>query len=255
MSGVARFAGGDRVRGEFTLFEGGHPVVESSLGAHAVRDGATLLLGADVASWWGRLEYHWVLEALEAFVTDVLGRAPVKLPPVGVVRLDDAPGTAQHQMQGDAKPDSRQSSRLRSLRVAYGSAGARLNVAVTAEALDGGGRVPLDEVWPDSVAQLRAGVAEESFEPVCHGLLHLVPEKMDAARSTGSSSASWTSRRRGAGSTRRSNGNGRGWAARPRPSWLPPGATARVRWPRPRNASSRPGCRRSPAAAGRAEPA
>ena len=108
-----------------------------------------------------------------------LGRPAVKLPPVGVVRLDDTPGTAQLQMQGRSYPDSRQRSRVRTLRLTFGKAGARLNAAVAAEALSQARRVPLDEVWPDAVAQLRSGVAEGTFEPVCHGLLHLVPEKME----------------------------------------------------------------------------
>jgi hypothetical protein len=178
-AGVARFAAGERVRGDFTLLDSGTPVVESSLGVHAAREDDVLLLGADPEAWWERLEYHWVLEALEPFLAERLNRPAVKLPPVGVVRLDDAPGTAQLQMQGRAHADSRQRGRLRSMRQAFGKAGACLNTAVAAEALTDGRRVPLDEVWPDSVSQLRSGVGEGAFEPVCHGLLHLVPEKME----------------------------------------------------------------------------
>ncbi len=178
-SGVARFPAGERVRGAFTLLSSGEPTVTSSLGVHAAREGGVLVVGADPRAWWERLEHHWVLEALEPFLEERLGRRPVKLPPVGVVRLDDSPGTAQHQMQGNAHPDSRQSGRLRAMRLAFGRAGARLNTAVAAEALEDGQRVPLDRVWPDSAAQLRSGVSDGSFEPVCHGLLHLVPEKME----------------------------------------------------------------------------
>ena len=178
-TGVARFAAGERVRGSFALLDSGTPVVESSLGVHAAREGDLLSLGADPEAWWQRLEYHWVLEALEPFLAERLERPVVKLPPVGVVRLDDAPGTAQLQMQGRSHADSRQNGRLRSLRLAFGKAGACLNTAVVAEALEERRRVPLDEVWPESVSQLRSGVADGAFEPVCHGLLHLVPEKME----------------------------------------------------------------------------
>ena len=178
-TGVARFPAGERVRGDFTMAQSGTPVVESSLGVHAAREDGVLFLGADPEAWWQRLEYHWVLEALEPFLAERLGRPAVKLPPVGVVRLDDAPGTAQLQMQGRSHSDSRQRARLRSLRLAFGTPGARLNAAVAAEALAQGRRVPLDEVWPSSIAQIRSGVAEGTFEPVCHGLLHLVPEKME----------------------------------------------------------------------------
>jgi hypothetical protein len=179
VSGVARFPTGERVRGTFTVFDSGEPTVRSSLGAHAVREGSVLLVGADPEAWWGRLEYHWVLAALEPFLAERMGRPMVKLPPVGVVRLDDIPGTAQHQMQGTARSDSRQTRRVSALRAAFGNAGARLNTAVAAEALDGQRRVPLDEVWPRAIAELRAGTDEGAFEAVCHGLLHLVPEKME----------------------------------------------------------------------------
>ena len=178
-AGVARFPAGERVRGDFTVLDSGTPVIESSLGVHAARRDHLLFLGAHPEAWWQRLEYHWVLEALEPFLEERLDRQAHKLPPVGVVRLDDAPGTAQLQMQDRSHADSRQSGRLRSMRLAFGKASACLNTAVAAEALAEGRRVPLDEVWPDGVAQIHSGVKEGAFEPVCHGLLHLVPEKME----------------------------------------------------------------------------
>jgi hypothetical protein len=54
-----------------------------------------------------------------------------------------------------------------------------LNVAVAAQALDDGHRVDLDRVWPRSVRALHAGVERGSFEPVCHGLLHLDTEALE----------------------------------------------------------------------------
>jgi hypothetical protein len=58
---------------------------------------------------------------------------------------------------------------VRSLR----GARATLVVAVAAQALDGDRPVPLDAVWPRSVAELGAGVRLGVLEPACHGRLHL----------------------------------------------------------------------------------
>ena len=41
----------------------------------------------------------WAIPPLASFLPEVLGRPLVTLPPVGCVRLDDAPGTAYHQVQ------------------------------------------------------------------------------------------------------------------------------------------------------------
>lgn len=179
VKGRARFPGGERNRGAFTIFDDGQAVVHSSLGRHAVREGSTLFVGATPAGWWGRIEAHWILDALARFLPEVLERPLVMLPPVGVVRLDDAPGTAQHQMQGRSKSDAAGRRLAHRLRRAYRRNGATLNIAVAAEALEDGRRVPLDRVWPGAVEAFAGGVAESSLEPVCHGLLHLVPEELE----------------------------------------------------------------------------
>jgi hypothetical protein len=93
-----------------------------------------------------------------------------------VVRLDDFPGTAQHQMQDQAKPDSRQARRMRSFRSAFKGTGNVLNVAACSRALEGQEVVPLDQVWPGAVEELHLGAQEGSVEPVCHGFLHLDPD-------------------------------------------------------------------------------
>ena len=174
--GVAAFAGGVRLDGEFTLLADGTPVVSSSLGTHAaVVDRRVLVLAAEATSAWTLLRGHWTLDALARFLPEVLKRPLVLLPPVGCVRLDDVPGTAQHQVQGDAHPDRRQLRRIRSLARAYASGGAVLNVAVAARALspDRDAELALEEVWPRSVAALAEGVRAGVFEPVGHGYLHL----------------------------------------------------------------------------------
>lgn len=179
VEGVASFGRGARVRGSFSVLDEGTPAIRSSLGTHAVCDRRTLVVGAGPADWWGRLEYFWVLEALADFLPGVLGRPLVKLPPVGVVRIDDVPGTAQLQVKGTAKSDSEQERLVRGLASAYGRAGAVMNVAVPAEALLEGARVPIDRVWPRATAALAKGVSEGALEAVCHGLLHLVPEALE----------------------------------------------------------------------------
>ncbi len=175
-TGVAAFDGGIRLDGEFTLLGGGEPLLRSSLGTHAaIVDRRVLVLAADAASAWTLLRGHWTLDALARFLPEVLERPLVLLPPVGCVRLDDVPGTAQHQVQGDAHPDRRQLRRIRSLARAYASGGAVLNVAVAARALtpDSDAELALEEVWPRSVAALADGVRAGVFEPVGHGYLHL----------------------------------------------------------------------------------
>jgi hypothetical protein len=182
VEGVARFGPGQRIAGAFTVFDHGEPAARSSLGSHAVRDGRTLALAADPATAWTELRGFWCLGALAPFLAEVLGRPLPMLPPVGCVRLDDVPGTAQHQAEGTAHPDGRQRRRVEGLRRAYGGAGACLNVAVAARGLDGDEQVPLERVWPRSVAALAVGVRAGVFEPVCHGYLHLDPEAFASGR-------------------------------------------------------------------------
>jgi peptidoglycan/xylan/chitin deacetylase (PgdA/CDA1 family) len=179
---VAAFGARTRVSGEFTVFDGGRPAARSSLGVHAVRDGGALLVGADPEAAWTRLRWFWCLRPLAEFLAQALERPLVLLPPVGCVRLDDFPGTAQHQAEGTDKPDRRQQRRAERMRRAYASAGARLNLAVAARALDDGEPVPLERAWPRSVAAVADGVRAGAFEPVCHGWLHLDPQELEQGR-------------------------------------------------------------------------
>jgi hypothetical protein len=172
-SGTARF-GSLRTEGGHTLFAEGRAVVRSSLGLHAIRDGDVLMLGAG-AEQWGSLDAFWSLEAIAGFLRERLGRPLVALPPIGCLRLDDFPGTAELQLLGGAKPDARQLRRARALVGRLEKARARLVVAVAARALREGAEVPLDDVWPSAVAALADGVRRGVLEPACHGLLHLDP--------------------------------------------------------------------------------
>ncbi|UJA19981.1 hypothetical protein HJD18_06990 [Thermoleophilia bacterium SCSIO 60948] len=169
---------GSRVAGEFRLIDAtpGEFGVASSLGTHATWSSGVLDLAAPDDLGWGTLRSFWALEA----VSHVLG-TPRRLPAVGCLRLDDFPGTAQHQAQGNAKEDAKQLRRLSSLRRACERSGSVLNFAVAAEALDGGARVPLDRVWPRCIEQLGDGVRAGRFEPVCHGLLHLDPDLYESS--------------------------------------------------------------------------
>jgi hypothetical protein len=141
---------------------------------HAVRSGHLLAVGAG-PEHWGRLDVFWVLEAIASFLVERLGRPLVLLPPVGCLRLDDFPGTAELQLRGVAKGDSRQARRAGTMIAQLERAQARLVVAVSARALDGDTDVPLDQVWPKAVAALARGVERGTLEPACHGLLHLEP--------------------------------------------------------------------------------
>lgn len=178
--GVATFDGGVRLDGKFVLLGAGEPLLRSSLGVHAALvERRVLVLTADPASAWTLLRGYWTLDALARFLPDVLERPLVLLPPVGVVRLDDVPGTAQHQAQGEAHPDRRQLRRIHSLARAYRRGDAVLNVAVAARGLDSDqAELPLEHVWPRSVAALSAGVRDGVFEPVGHGYLHLDTEAL-----------------------------------------------------------------------------
>lgn len=172
ISGVADF-GGSRVEGDFVLFEDGPAAVRSGLGIHAIRRGNLLVLGLDPEHGWGRLDSFWAYETIHDLTTELATEPLQRLPAIGALRLDDTPGTAQHQLEGRAKSDGRQHHRIRRTARRLSSAGAVLNVAVTAEAMREGRRVPLEQVWPESVRALRAGIEAGAFETVCHGLLHL----------------------------------------------------------------------------------
>jgi hypothetical protein len=175
VEGVTTFPTIGAIRDRFTVFQGGTPALQSNRGDHAVRDGRMIAIGLGPDAW-GRVSVAVLLEALSSFVTEIFGRPHETLPAVGVVRLDDFPGTAQHQLQSGTKPDRRQARRMRRFRGAYRRRKNVLNVAACARALDDDQVVPLDEVWPDAVGELRRGAEEGSVEPVCHGFLHLDPE-------------------------------------------------------------------------------
>ncbi len=138
-----------------------------------------LWLEADPDAEWGLLGFERLLEPVASYLVERLDRPLLLLPPIGMLRLDDLPGTAQHQLEGRAKGDRRQRRRLRRYVRAFERAGAVLNVAVPAQAFEGGHRVPLDRVWPDSIAALREGAAAGAVEAVCHGLLHLDTEQLE----------------------------------------------------------------------------
>jgi hypothetical protein len=178
--GVARF-GSTHVEGEHTLFAGGHAAVRSSLGVHAVRRGDLLAIGADPAIW-GRLDLFWVLEAIAPFLVERLRRPLVLLPRIGCLRLDDFPGTAELQLRGAAKRDSKQRRQAETMATLLERAPGSLVVAAPAHALAGDVEAPLDRVWPDAVAALARGVDRGVFEPACHGLLHLEPGAQEEGR-------------------------------------------------------------------------
>jgi hypothetical protein len=170
--GVARLPAGS-VAGEFTVFDRGEGAVRSNLGVHAFRDGRRLVVGCDPAAQWGDLASYWVYPLIREFVEEITGSRIDALPAIGVLRFDDIPGTAQHQLEGRDKPDARQAPRIRRLVGAFRAAGAVINVAVPAQGLDARGEpAGLDAVWERSVAELRAGCEDGVVEPVCHGCLH-----------------------------------------------------------------------------------
>ena len=144
VSGVASFGPGARVAGEFVLLERSQPAAESSLGVHAAVDSGVLYLGYDPDRDWGRLDSFWAFEAAAAYLRERAVELTL-LPPIGALRLDDIPGIALHQLQDRAKPDRRQALRIRRTSTRLRAAGAVLNVAVSAEALEDGARVPLDQ--------------------------------------------------------------------------------------------------------------
>lgn len=179
--GVATFRGAGAVDGEHVLLGGGPAAVRSSLGVHAVREGGVLVAGAGPGRW-GDLAAWWLLPALAEFLSEILDRPLVALPPLGCLRLDDAPGTAELQLLGRARPDERERRRLRAMVRALESSGSTLVAAVAARALRDGAIVPIDEVWPASIALIAESVERGLMEPACHGLLHLDPAEHAAGR-------------------------------------------------------------------------
>ncbi|MGA8927393.1 MAG: hypothetical protein WB462_14375, partial [Solirubrobacterales bacterium] len=175
ITGVCRFPGIGAIEEPFTVFGSGRAAVRSDRGIHAVRNGRLLAIGGGSDSW-GRLSIAVLLEGLSAFLIEVSAHPLVTLPAVGVMRLDDFPGTAQQQLEKRAKGDRRQARRMRRFRSTFHGSGSVLNVAACARALDDGAVVPLDQVWPDAVGELRHGAQQGSVEPVCHGFLHLDPD-------------------------------------------------------------------------------
>jgi hypothetical protein len=183
VEGVAKFASGARVFDRHTVFAGGRPVVETRLGVHAALiEDRVLALGADLAGRWGRLGAFWALVPIEGFLLELVDRPILKLPPVGAVRLDDAPGTAQMQLQGRDKSDEVMARRIGRLLTTYRDAGAPLSVAVAARGLRDGEPVPSEEVWPKGIELLSRGAAEGVFEPIAHGWLHYDPQASTAER-------------------------------------------------------------------------
>ena len=152
-------------------------MVGSRVGRHAVMlEDRVLAVGADLVERWGRLGALWALAPIEDFLVEVLDRPLLKLPPVGALRLDDAPSTAQMQLEGRAKTDSVGVRRARKLLRSYSATGAKLSIAVAARGLEDGEPVPAERVWPESIAELGRGCAEGVFEPIGHGWLHYDPE-------------------------------------------------------------------------------
>ena len=178
LAGAARFGPGLSTQGDFTVLHGaGRPVTSSNLGTHALRDGDLLTLGMDPIASWGTVQHFWAFPALAGFLAERLGRPMAMLPPIGVIRYDDVPGTAAQQVSGRTKTDKHVERRLRRILGAYRRGGAVINTAVACRALEGGREVPLEQVWPRSLERLGEAIAEGIAEQVCHGYLHLDTER------------------------------------------------------------------------------
>lgn len=178
--GEALFESGMRLRGEFGLLGDGEPWLRSSLGVHAAVRGRTLALAASADGGWGTLRFAWVVTAIARFCEERLQMKLDRIPPVGCLRIDDIPGTAEFQLEGRAKSDRVQMRLATRLAEKAAAEGAVLNIAVACRAL-GPDRevVPLEEVWPRATAALKKGVARGALEPVCHGWLGLVPAALE----------------------------------------------------------------------------
>jgi hypothetical protein len=177
--GVAKFGPGERVAGQFSLFDGGTAVTSSSLGNHAIREGDLLAIGADPETAWGTLESYWVFPTVLAHLAELLERPLVLLPPVGWIRHDDLPGDAHIQLVGAAKPDRKVRAHVQRMTRAFRAAGAKVNLAVSARGLVDGEEAPLDEIWPAATSAIADGVAEGVIEPVCHGYLHVDTARLE----------------------------------------------------------------------------
>jgi hypothetical protein len=171
VTGVADLPEGS-VKGTFTTFLEGRPVLRSRLGLHAVERGGVFYLGSSPGDW-AAVSTYWLFGLIADVLRAALARPLIVLPPIGCVRLDDVPGTALQQVTNRAHPDRTMVRRIRKLTRRYGCAGARLVVAVSSEAFVDGQPVPLAEVWPESVVALRDGVRAGVLETACHGTLHL----------------------------------------------------------------------------------
>lgn len=152
-------------------------------GGAVSREGKILTVDIHPELDWGTVRGASAYPAMAEFVVDVLDGPIAMLPPIGCLRIDDSPGTAQRQVQGTAKGDAFQARRFRKLIQAYRRNGSVLNLAVVANAFDEERRwVPMDRVWPDAIAAMRAGVEAGAYEPVCHGLQHLDTEELAQGR-------------------------------------------------------------------------
>jgi hypothetical protein len=171
VAGRARLSGA-QVRGRFTVFSDGRPAVRSSLGTHAVEKDGVLLVGSGKEDW-GELHFFWALRLLADFFVHHFDGPLVGLPPIGCLRLDDIPGTAEKQALGKAKSDARQERAIGRLVRVLEETRSRLVVAVAARALLDGEFVPADLVWPRALAAIRQGVDRRLLEVACHGLHHL----------------------------------------------------------------------------------
>ncbi len=178
--GVADFGDGARVTGQFSVLHGGdgYPAIQSSLGVHATRNGNWMVMAVDPETCWGGIDGFWLWPALADFLSTTLRTPLVMLPPIGLVRYDDVPGTAYHQRQGRAKPDKDAARRAERVVAAYRAAGSTINVAISSRAFIDGQEVFLDQVWPEAVRAFAGGVEDGSLEPICHGYLHLEAEAL-----------------------------------------------------------------------------
>lgn len=175
--GAVGFGGVGDAEGLTALVEegalAGAVVFAPEASGHAVVSNGVLVVAVDPDAEWGTLGMVGVLVPIAAYLVAQLDRPLVMMPAIGLIRVDDLPGTAQHQLEGRAKGDRRQRRRLRRYVRAFRRQGGVLNVAVPAEAFRDEVRVPLDEVWPNSIAEFRRGAEAGAVEAVCHGLLHL----------------------------------------------------------------------------------
>ena len=172
MIGTAEFETGV-VEGQFVCLSGGDPVVGSSLGVHATRGEKAIVFGLDPETCWGALDGFWMWPALRSFLEEALGHGLATLPPVGLLRYDDIPGTAYHQKIGAAKTDRKALRRAREVVDAFSAEGAKFNIALCSRAFADGAEVPLDRIWPEALAAYSGAVRDGVAEPICHGYLHL----------------------------------------------------------------------------------